>query len=301
MTSASRAAGAESGSCWPRLRSARAGRRAASRASACCELANEARARARRCGSKSFAAAPPLTLAPKLTSAAREHAKDMARHSEFEHEGSDGSTPAERVTREGYAWRTVGENIASGPTTAEEVMEGWLASPGHCENLMDPRFTEMGIAYVVDARERIRRLLDAGVRDASPELKCRPGSIRRAAGVRYFAPEGPRRSCARVPGIRGEQRLSHIVQTDRLVDDQKIGRFNIALLLWSLPRDVRGRLRHLRHVVRRAGAGAPVGRAARRVRAWCSARACSACCSARRCSATSGTGSAAASPSSRAR
>lgn len=115
------------------------------------QLTNEARARSRRCGSKSFAAVPPLKLASKLTSAAREHSKDMARHSELEHEGTDGSTPFERVTRKGYVWRTVGENIAAGPTTAEEAMEGWLASPGHCENLMDPRFTETGIAYVVDA------------------------------------------------------------------------------------------------------------------------------------------------------
>ena len=116
------------------------------------ELANEARARTRRCGSKSFPAVPPLTLSSKLTRAALEHSKDMARHSEFEHEGSDSSTPPQRATRAGYLWRTVGENIAAGATSAEEVMEGWLASPGHCENLMDPRFTETGIGYVVDAR-----------------------------------------------------------------------------------------------------------------------------------------------------
>ena len=54
--------------------------------------------------------------------------------------------------RERYKWRMVGENVASGPTTADEVMEGWLASPHHCENLMDPRYTDMGIAYVVDPK-----------------------------------------------------------------------------------------------------------------------------------------------------
>ena len=46
----------------------------------------------------------------------------------------------------------VGENIAAGATSAEEVMEGWLASPGHCENIMSPRFSEMGIAWVVDPK-----------------------------------------------------------------------------------------------------------------------------------------------------
>jgi uncharacterized protein YkwD len=115
-------------------------------------LANQARARARRCGSKSFAPAPPLRLAGALNDAALVQARDMARHSMLSHEGSDGSTPADRVTRQNYKWRVVGENVASGPTTADEVMEGWLASPHHCENLMDPRFMEMGIAFTVDNR-----------------------------------------------------------------------------------------------------------------------------------------------------
>ncbi len=116
------------------------------------ELANGARAQSRRCGSKFFAAVPPLSLSSKLTRAAVEHSKDMAKHNAFDHDGTDGSTPPQRATRAGYVWRTVGENIAAGATSADEVMEGWLASPGHCENLMDPRFTETGIGYVVDSR-----------------------------------------------------------------------------------------------------------------------------------------------------
>lgn len=116
------------------------------------ELTNDARARAQRCGAKSFAPAPALTLAPLLSDAARRHSQDMARHNVLAHEGMDGSTPAQRVTRQGYAWRVVGENVAAGPTTPAEVMGGWLASPAHCENLMDPRFSEMGIGWTVDAR-----------------------------------------------------------------------------------------------------------------------------------------------------
>ena len=116
------------------------------------KLANEARARPRRCGGTQFQAAPPLKLEQRLNEAASVQARDMARHNMLEHEGTDGSTPAIRITRTGYAWRTVGENVASGPTSADEVMEGWLDSPGHCANLMNPRFTEMGIAYVVDPR-----------------------------------------------------------------------------------------------------------------------------------------------------
>lgn len=115
-------------------------------------LANEARARGRNCGSRAFPAVPPLTLSPELSEAARAHARDLTRNNMLSHSGSDGSSPSERVTRTGYPWRTVGENVAAGPTTAQAVMEGWLASPGHCENLMSPRFAEMGLGYVVDER-----------------------------------------------------------------------------------------------------------------------------------------------------
>lgn len=113
-------------------------------------LANEARARARRCGSRQFSAAQPLRLNDTLTRAALAHSRDMADHSNMAHEGSDGSTPAQRVTRVKYKWRVVGENVAAGPTTADEVMTGWLASPHHCENLMDPRFSELGVGFVFD-------------------------------------------------------------------------------------------------------------------------------------------------------
>jgi uncharacterized protein YkwD len=62
----------------------------------------------------------------------------------------DGSTPADRATRAGYPWRLVGENIASGNRTPQEAVQAWLDSPGHCANLMNPGFTEMGAAYAID-------------------------------------------------------------------------------------------------------------------------------------------------------
>jgi uncharacterized protein YkwD len=113
-------------------------------------LSNEARSRPRTCGTRSFEAAGPLTPNPLLDRAAAVHAQDMVQHSYFEHEGRDGSGPAERITRTGYRWRSVGENIASGQTTPEQVVQEWLASPVHCANLMSSRFTDMGIAYAVD-------------------------------------------------------------------------------------------------------------------------------------------------------
>jgi uncharacterized protein YkwD len=115
------------------------------------ELTNEARAHARRCGHELFAAAPPLVMAPQtLERAAAEHSKDMADHNYFDHTGRDGSSPAQRATRQGYKWRSVGENLASGIMTPEDVVSGWVGSPHHCENLMDPKFRQMAVAFAVN-------------------------------------------------------------------------------------------------------------------------------------------------------
>jgi uncharacterized protein YkwD len=117
------------------------------------ELVNEARASGRRCGGKYFAPSGPLALDPALTTAALEHSRDMAEHDAFDHGGHDGSTPSVRVERAGFgAHRIVGENIAAGAMTPRQVTEGWLASPAHCENIMDGRFTLIGIAYAENLR-----------------------------------------------------------------------------------------------------------------------------------------------------
>jgi uncharacterized protein YkwD len=111
------------------------------------QLVNEVRARGARCGGRTFAPAPPVKLSDALAGVAFGHAADMARHNYFEHEDRTGHSPADRVRAVGYQEKLVGENIAYGPKSADEVVQGWLDSPGHCENIMDPRFAEMGIAF----------------------------------------------------------------------------------------------------------------------------------------------------------
>ncbi|QOY95125.1 CAP domain-containing protein [Massilia sp. UMI-21] len=115
---------------------------------------NAARASARNCGSQQFAAAPPLSWNPQLGEAALAHSRDMAARRYFSHRARDGSQPADRATRAGYAWQRVGENIAFGQSTPDEAVAGWLDSPGHCANIMHPGFTEMGAAYGVAAEKR---------------------------------------------------------------------------------------------------------------------------------------------------
>lgn len=113
---------------------------------------NQARAESRRCGGKLFPAAPPLQPNVLLRSAAEAHARDMLDHNYFAHEGYDGSNPAQRATAQGYRYRVIGENIASGPTTVAEAVAGWIASPEHCENLMDARFADSGVAFAASTR-----------------------------------------------------------------------------------------------------------------------------------------------------
>ena len=118
-------------------------------------LVNRARAVARRCGDKPFAAAKPLSRSAMLTLAALSHAADMARNNYLSHDGRDGSNPAQRVERAGYRYRATGENIAAGMNTAELAVESWIKSPQHCANLMSPAFTEMGVAFAIDPRSQM--------------------------------------------------------------------------------------------------------------------------------------------------
>lgn len=114
------------------------------------QLVNQARAQARQCGTRAMPAAGPLRLNGTLSAAALGHARDMARNAYFDHTARDGSQPAQRATRAGYRWQSVGENIAAGQSTPQAAVAGWLKSPGHCVNLMQPTFQDMGIAFAVN-------------------------------------------------------------------------------------------------------------------------------------------------------
>lgn len=115
-------------------------------------LANAARAKARSCGAKRYAAAPPLAWNAALADAARAHSDDMANNNYFAHEDKDGTRAAERAQQAGYRWKRIGENIAAGQDSAKNAVDGWLSSPGHCANLMNPQFREMGAAYAINEK-----------------------------------------------------------------------------------------------------------------------------------------------------
>ncbi|CDF83093.1 hypothetical protein with SCP/PR1 domain-containing protein [Pseudomonas knackmussii B13] len=121
------------------------------------QLVNKARSQARQCGGQPYAAAPPLSWNAVLGSTAEAHSRDMANNNYFDHKDRAGQTPGDRAELAGYSAQQIGENIAAGQGTPQRVLDGWLASAGHCANLMNPQFREMGAAYAVDPKS------DAGI------------------------------------------------------------------------------------------------------------------------------------------
>ncbi len=110
---------------------------------------NQLRAAGASCGAKgTFAPAGALAWNAQLTEAATAHSLDMVTNNFFDHVGSNGSTLGSRVSATGYAWSSLGENIAAGYGTVTRVMDGWMASDGHCANIMNPNFTQIGVACV---------------------------------------------------------------------------------------------------------------------------------------------------------
>ncbi len=93
----------------------------------------------------------PLTLDQRLTQAALHHARDIARRGRLDHRGSDGSTVRQRVERAGYHWSTVAENLALTPSSSSRaVVDMWMHSRGHRENILNRHCTQMGLAHVRD-------------------------------------------------------------------------------------------------------------------------------------------------------
>jgi uncharacterized protein YkwD len=110
---------------------------------------NDARAQGQDCGVHGVK--PPadgVQLNDLLNAAAQRHAEDMAENNFMAHEGSDGSMPGDRAGDAGYTG-AVGENVARGYESADAVVAGWVDSDGHCNNLMNAGFSEMGVGHAV--------------------------------------------------------------------------------------------------------------------------------------------------------
>lgn len=104
----------------------------------------------------------PLTAATALTQAAQSHACDSADRNRMGHDGSDGSTLATRVKREGYRFREVAENVAQGYANADAVMQGWMASTGHRRNILSPDLQQAGVGIAIGGNGDLHWVLNLG-------------------------------------------------------------------------------------------------------------------------------------------
>jgi uncharacterized protein YkwD len=108
------------------------------------QLVNAARTKGCTCGTTVMPPVNPLTWNTILAKVALAHSTDMDVNNYFSHTGVDGSSPGDRITAAGYIWNSYGENIAEGYPDEQSVMNAWLQSEGHCMNIMNAGFKEMG-------------------------------------------------------------------------------------------------------------------------------------------------------------
>ena len=104
------------------------------------ELVNEERAKA---------GLAPLTLQKNITQAAQVRAEECERS--FSHTRPDGKNFSSALTEAGVSYRGSGENIAWGQRTPEQVMEGWMNSAGHRANILNEKYTSIGVGYYQNA------------------------------------------------------------------------------------------------------------------------------------------------------
>lgn len=101
---------------------------------------------------RAAAGLPPLAPDPRLTVAAQRHSEDMVARDFYAHTTPEGGEPWDRARAAGSRHRGIGENIACGQRTPEEVVRGWMNSPGHRANILKPEFSHLGIGYATGSR-----------------------------------------------------------------------------------------------------------------------------------------------------
>lgn len=89
--------------------------------------------------------ASPLRRSSVLDAAAKMKAEHMAKNQYFAHYAPDGTTPWHWFDQAGYTYAHAGENLAIHFTDSDEVVEAWMNSPAHRDNIVSGKFTEIGV------------------------------------------------------------------------------------------------------------------------------------------------------------
>jgi uncharacterized protein YkwD len=109
---------------------------------------DQLRGQPRRCGDRWLPIAGSLQWSDALQRSAQIYARELARRDLISHQGEQSAGLRDRLHASGYRLISAGENLAAGPLDLDEALDHWLASAGHCENLMAPQFQELGLACV---------------------------------------------------------------------------------------------------------------------------------------------------------
>jgi len=96
---------------------------------------------------RSKAGLSALKFESRLATAALRHSEDMALQDYFSHTQANGDTPWDRINATGYQYSDAAENVAAGMSTPESVVAGWMNSPGHRANILNPALKEIGVGY----------------------------------------------------------------------------------------------------------------------------------------------------------
>ena len=106
--------------------------------------------------------AAPVQLNPQLTAAAEAHSRDMSAQNRAWHFGSDGSSPLDRVRRQGYSGHLVGENISETYENELTTLNAWMQNRDTRDIMMDPRATELGIGWYQESSGKVWWVLITG-------------------------------------------------------------------------------------------------------------------------------------------
>lgn len=97
----------------------------------------------------------PLTMNAQVNKTATLKSQDMAKLGYFDHNSPTYGSPFDMMKKYGISYRTAGENIAMGQTTPEQVMKGWMNSPGHRANILKASFTQIGVGVAKNSSGRL--------------------------------------------------------------------------------------------------------------------------------------------------
>ena len=127
--------------------------------------------------------APAVVQNPMLDMAAKAHARDMAAQNRAWHFGSDGSSPLDRIRRQGYTGHLIGENISETYENEITTLNAWMQNRDTRDVTMDPRATDFGIGWYQEPSGKIWWVLLTGSNSMAAPIAAGGMTLAQAPGL----------------------------------------------------------------------------------------------------------------------